>query len=74
MSVSKNEINPLQHIAQLEQEIASAELLRRQIREQYVVERRKQKASLRDIGKEIGLSHVGVHHILALHEAKAGRP
>lgn len=77
MTVSKKNINPLAHLAQarisqLEEEIASAELERRRIRAEYVIARRKQKTSLRVIGEEIGLSHVGVYHIIRLHEAANG--
>jgi hypothetical protein len=67
--VSKQDSNPLQRIAQLEQEIASAETQRRHIREQLVVELAKNGESLRTIGKTVGLSHVGVHHIINLHKA-----
>lgn len=69
MTVSNKDINPLHRIAQLEQEIASAETQRRQIRDELIVELAAQGASLRTIGRTVGLSHVGVHHIINLHKA-----
>lgn len=72
MSVSDTDFNPLARIAQLHQEIASAELERRQLREAAMIALRLEGHSLRTIGKKVGLSHGAVNQAIAIYEAVNG--
>lgn len=70
MTVSKTHINPINRIAQLEQEIASAELERKRIRLEVMVELEKAGLSRRAIGEHVKLSHSAVHQMLAVYHAR----